>query len=443
MEYFELNFDGLVGPNHNYAGLAEGNLASAQNSNNTSYPKKAALQGLKKMLTLSQLGLKQAVIPPQLRPDLKILERFGLTGNEKQILEKAAKQTPQLLAAVYSASSMWTANCATISPSLDSTDGKVHFTPANLTSNFHRSIEGKSSYNFLSKAFSNTKHFKVHPHLPLSDQFSDEGAANHIRFSDKHASPGLQLFVYGKGKNIKHSSRFKARQDIAASEALIRSHKLNDLNSVLAMQSLKAIDSGVFHNDVISTGNEELYILHECTFENQAKVKQELSDKFKKLSGNNIHFEEILEKDLSITDAVQSYIFNTQVITLPDNAMAMIAPTECKENPAAAEAIQKIINGPSRLNKVIHMDLRESMKNGGGPACLRLRAVLSNEEYSAMHQGIILTNKLYEKLVNWVNKHYRDELSPADLVDYSLVEEIRRALDELSKILNLQNLYDL
>lgn len=441
MNYSEINFDGLVGPNHNYAGLAEGNLASAANSKNTSFPKKAALQGLEKMMTLRKLGLKQAVTPPQARPNLRSLKNFGFTGNEKQILEKAAKDSPTLLAAVYSASSMWTANCATISPSIDSEDGKAHFTPANLPSNFHRSIEGDQSYRFLKKVFANEDFFSVHPPLPLCDQFSDEGAANHIRFCASHSSPGLQLFVYGKGKGITLSSKFKARQDIAASESIIRSHKLNHNNSILAMQSLKAIDAGVFHNDVISTGNEELFILHERTFENQKKVKEELQSKFKALTGKEICFEEIPESELSLADAVNSYIFNTQVVTLPDSSMTMIAPLECKELDSAAQAINKIIAGPSRLNNVIHMDLRESMKNGGGPACLRLRIVLSDNELSSMNQGVILTDSLYEDLVKWVNKHYRDELSPSDLADYSFIEEIRTALDELSQILNLENLY--
>ena len=441
MNYFEVNFDGLVGPNHNYAGLAEGNLASATNSKNTSYPKKAALQGLEKMYTLSKMGLKQAVIPPQLRPNLKVLKHFGFRGNERKLLDKATSQAPHLLAAVYSASSMWTANCATVSPSLDSEDGKVHFTPANLVSNFHRSIEGENSFRFLKKVFDKKKHFSVYPHLPLTDEFSDEGAANHIRFSTAHSESGLQLFVYGKGKGLKLSSRFKPRQDISASKALIRAHCLSENNTVLAMQSLKAIDAGVFHNDVISTGNEELFILHQHTFENQPKVLAELKRKFKKLCGKELHIEEISEKTLSLKNAIGSYIFNTQIVTLPDNSMTMIAPLECKETPQAKAAIEKIIAGPSRLDNVVYMDLRESMQNGGGPACLRLRVILSEKELEAMHQGVLLTEKLYKKLVKWVNKHYREELRPEDLQDYQLVNEIRTALDELQSILVLKNLY--
>ena len=441
MNYYEVNFDGLVGPNHNYAGLAEGNLASAKNSQNISFPKKAALQGLEKMYQLTKLGLKQAVIPPQMRPDLNALKPLGFGGNEKEILEQAGKNAPTLLAAVYSASSMWTANCATISPSNDTKDGKAHFTPANLSSNFHRSIEGQNSYNYLKAVFKNEKYFKVHSPLPYSDQFSDEGAANHIRFSSSHSEPGIELFVYGKGKNTALSRKFKARQDLSACETIIRNHQLKTGHFLTARQSSTAIDAGVFHNDVISTGNEDLYLLHEHTFENQAENKASLSALYETLFDRKLFFEEISEKELSLSDAVNSYLFNTQIVTLPNKSMTMIAPMECKENKNAFQAIQKVIAGPSRLNDVIFMDLRESMQNGGGPACLRLRVLLSENELNAMHQGVLLTEQLYSQLKEWINKHYREELSPADLLDYRLVEEIRTALDELSLILGLGNFY--
>ena len=441
MNYFEVNFDGLVGPNHNYAGLAEGNLASAKNQQNTSFPKKAALQGLKKMRQLTKLGLKQAIIPPQQRPDLQELKKLGFEGNDKEILEKAGKESPQLLSAVYSASCMWTANCATISPSNDTIDNKLHLTPANLNSNFHRSIEGQNSYHFLKKIFNDEEFFKVHQTLPYSDQFSDEGAANHIRFSQSHSKPGIELFVYGKGKNIPLSKKFKARQDYAASETIIRTHNIKQGQAITALQSSTAIDAGVFHNDVISTGNEDLYLLHEHTFENQEKTKSEIQNLFKELSGSEIIFEEFSNQELSLKEAVGSYLFNTQIVTLPDNSMCMIAPMECKEISNAHQAIQRVINGPSRLNDVIFMDLRESMQNGGGPACLRLRVTLSEAELSAMHQDIILNERLYEELKTWINKHYREELQPGDLLDYSLVVEIQTALDELTQILQLGSLY--
>ena len=200
MKYREVNFDGLVGPNHNYAGLAQGNLASATNSKNTSYPKAAALQGLEKMKALFELGLTQGILPPLQRPDLVCLKKLGFTGKPKKIISKAANAAPELLAAVYSSSSMWTANAATVSPSCDTKDKRLHLTPANLNSNFHRSIEMDHTHFNLKQIFNNKKLFEVHQPLPQTEELADEGSANHMRLSSKDFSKGLELFVYGKKK---------------------------------------------------------------------------------------------------------------------------------------------------------------------------------------------------------------------------------------------------
>ena len=440
MKSYEVNFDGLVGPNHNYAGLAEGNLASAKNSQSTSYPAKAALQGLEKMKLLHDLGLKQAVLPPQQRPDISVLKRFGFTGNEKQILEKAAKESPHLLAAVYSASCMWTANCATVSPSIDTEDGKLHLTPANLITNMHRSIEGRASETALKAIFSDENFFSVHSPLPETEEYADEGAANHIRFADSHHKKGIELFVYGKGKNLPMTSKYSARQNIAASKAMIRSHNLQG-NALLAMQSVAAVDAGVFHNDVISTGNENLYLVHEMTFQDQEAVLTELRRLYEASGEKEFFIHEMSSKEVSIEDTIKSYLFNTQIVTLPNGEMIMIAPTECEETASAKQAIERVIAGPSPLNSVKYVDLRQSMSNGGGPACLRLRVVMNEEEIKAANSGVFLNDNLYESLKDWVKKHYREELHPGDLADYKLVDEIKTALDELTNILKLGYIY--
>jgi len=82
------------------------------------------------------------------------------------------------------------------------------------------------------------------------------------------------------------------------------------------------------------------------------------------------------------------------------------------------------------------------MRNGGGPACLRLRVVLNDEELDAMHRGVLLNDALYERLTSWVEAHYRSELSQDDLGDPMLLEEVRKALDELTGILGLGSIYD-
>ncbi|TWY25023.1 N-succinylarginine dihydrolase, partial [Serratia marcescens] len=131
MSGYEVNFDGLVGPTHHYAGLSFGNEASTQHQNSVSNPKLAAKQGLLKMKALADLGFQQGVLPPQERPHLPMLRRLGFSGSDEAVLAQAMRQSPRLLSALSSASCMWTANAATVSPSADSADGKVHFTAAN------------------------------------------------------------------------------------------------------------------------------------------------------------------------------------------------------------------------------------------------------------------------------------------------------------------------
>src|SRR5262245_53014556 len=141
MRSSEVNFDGIVGPTHNYAGLSYGNIASLKSKLTVSNPRQAALEGLEKMKFLMDLGVQQAVLPPHERPHLPTLRALGYSGSDAEILSKVQKDDPVLLTACSSASAMWAANAATVSPSADSSDRRVHFTPANLVTQFHRSIE--------------------------------------------------------------------------------------------------------------------------------------------------------------------------------------------------------------------------------------------------------------------------------------------------------------
>ena len=105
------------------------------------------------MRAAMELGLKQGFLPPHDRPHLKSLRALGFSGTDKQIIEKAGKAEPQLLANCYAASCMWTANAGTVAPSPDTGDGKAHFTAANLAANFHRSIEADTTAPVLAHIF--------------------------------------------------------------------------------------------------------------------------------------------------------------------------------------------------------------------------------------------------------------------------------------------------
>jgi len=436
----EANFDGLIGPTHNYAGLSPGNVASVTNAGGTSKPKAAALQGLTKMKTLMDMGIPQGVLPPQHRPDLGALRRIGFTGSDEQILRAAYAADETLLPAIWSASSMWAANAATVSPSADTGDSRVHITPANLISNYHRSLEHPTTTRMLRMIFNDEAHFTVHDPLPDQMRFADEGAANHIRFASAHGEPGVEMFVYGFDREdpAGGARKYPSRQTRSACEAIARMHQLDPIKTVYTRQHPDAIDAGVFHNDVIATGNESVFMYHEQAFATSRSMITDIAGPL----GHSLNIIEAYNTDFSLSDAVTSYLFNSQIVTLPDGTMALIAPLEAQENPRVNAFVSRVIEDASNpINTVHSLDVRESMRNGGGPACLRLRVVLSKPELAAVHPGVMLNETLLVDLQDWVEKHYPDELQSSDLLDPKLAVRLADALDELTGILNLPGLY--
>ena len=437
----EINFDALVGPTHHYAGLSFGNVASLQNARTVSHPKQAALEGLEKMALLMRLGIPQAVLPPQARPNLALFRTLGFYGTDIDILQKVYKTSPRIFSAGHSAASMWAANAATISPSVDSLDNRVHFTVANLMSHFHRAQEARMTYKILKKIFANPNYFKVHTALPGTMALGDEGAANHNRFCAHHLEPGIQLFVFGKNgfsNGGVEPKQFPARQTLEASEAVARLHRLDPTRVLFAKQNAWVIDQGVFHNDVASVSNQNVFLYHELAFEDTARVMNAI----KMFFPENFYFLNISESELDISESVSSYFFNSQLVTLSDGFMSIIAPQECQRSKKAHETLLRIIDGNNPVNTLHFVNCRESMKNGGGPACLRLRVVLTEEERNASHPFVYLTENLYATLVQWVNQYYREFLSEQDLLDPLLLQETHQALDALTDILHLGSLYD-
>ncbi len=442
MSAYEVNFDGLVGLTHHYAGLSFGNVASTSNKNTPANPKLAAKQGLQKMKTLSDMGFKQGVLPPQERPHIPVLRQLGFTGSDAQIIAAVAKQSPQLLSAVSSASSMWTANAATVSPSADTADKRVHFTVANLNNKFHRAIEADTTSATLRSIFKNETHFVHHAALPQQALMGDEGAANHNRLGGDYGAAGVEVFVYGKQAfgGMLEPQRFPARQTREASEAVMRLHGLDAAQTVFIQQNPDVIDQGVFHNDVIAVSNRNVLFHHQQAFLNQTQALDEISQKMSAL-GHQFISVEVPTAQVSVADAVGTYLFNSQLLSKPDGKMMIVVPEESRQNQRVWDYLSSIINSNGLINEVKVFDLRESMRNGGGPACLRLRVVLTDAELQAVAPGVLMNESLFLTLNNWIDRHYRDRLTEADLADPQLLIENRQALDELTRIMGLGSIY--
>ncbi|KQW79901.1 N-succinylarginine dihydrolase [Brevundimonas sp. Root1279] len=429
----EANADGLIGPTHSYAGLSPGNLASSLNAGEASNPRAAVLQGLDKMKRLADLGLPQFVLPPHERPYIPFLRALGFSGTDAQVLERAWKDAPTFAAAACSASPMWAANAATVTPSADSADGRVHFTPANLVTNLHRSLEHQQTKRALDALFPDRERFAVHHALPSVAHLADEGAANHVRLCAEHGAPGVNLLVWGREAYEPWTGAFPARQTREASEAIVRRHGASD--AVLTRQSKAAIGGGTFHNDVVCVGALETLFFHELAFEDTAGTKAAIRAA---AQGFEPIFVEVSAADLPLSDAISSYLFNSMLVQIPGEArLTLICPTETRDNArshAVAEALAAS-NGP--IGRVEYVDVRQSMRNGGGPACLRLRVVLNEAELAATNPNMRLNEELHGALSVWASLWYRDRLSPADLADPALLDESRGALDELTSILGL------
>lgn len=442
MAGYEVNFDGLVGLTHHYAGLSFGNEASAKHQNNISNPRLAAKQGLLKMKALADLGYQQGVLPPQERPAIAVLRQLGFSGSDEQVLSEVARQSPRLLSAVSSASSMWTANAATVSPSADSADGRVHFTVANLNNKFHRAIEADTTSAILKSVFNNHRHFVHHDALPSVELFGDEGAANHNRLGGEYHQPGIQVFVYGR-KGLASGdapSRYPARQTLEASEAVARLHLLDPERTVFLQQNPAVIDQGVFHNDVIAVSNKNVLFHHQHAFVSDSQVMADIRRKMGQIEQQFISIE-VPAAQVSVTQAVSTYLFNSQLLSKPDGKMLLVIPQESQENPDVWRYLSELIKSGGPIDEVRVFDLRESMRNGGGPACLRLRVALNDTELQAVNSRVLLTPALFIALNNWIDQHYRDHLQFKDLADPQLLQEGRQALDELTRILNLGSIY--
>jgi succinylarginine dihydrolase len=412
----EINFDGIVGPSHNFSGLSLGNLAATRNAGRTAFPRKAALEGLAKMRANLALGLVQGILLPHERPNDRWLA---------QLASSMTRADPALRANAFSASAMWAANAATVSPGPDTHDGRCHLTVANLVTMPHRSHEWPETLAQLRLAFADPAHFAVHQ--PVPPPFGDEGGANHMRLTASHDAPGVEIFVYGES-----GGPFPARQHRAASEAVIRRHGLAPERTLLVAQSAQAIAAGAFHNDVVAVANEHVLFVHQRAFAGQRDFYDALRDR---LPG--VEIVEVPAEAVSLAEAIETYLFNAQLVTLPAGGMALILPLEAKRNARVWSWLEALIatNGPIR--RLVPVDVRQSMANGGGPACLRLRVVA---DPAAVDPRFPVDEARLAVIEQVIRAAWPEAITPAQLDDPALWAQVRAARTALLEALGLLDL---
>ena len=415
-------------------------MASTLNRGSISNPRQAALQGLELARLLNSLGIRAAILPPQLRPHLPLL-RQHFSGNDASVILQASREAPALLESASSSSAMWVANAATVTPGMDAADGKLHLTVANLFTNLHRRVEAEDTYKLLKAVFAQVPDSMVHVPLSAAAGQRDEGAANHMRLSPTHSDKGLHVFVYGADGRAQDPE--SARQTLSASRAIKSLHRIADEQACFIRQNPQVIRSGVFHNDVIGVSNGNVLLAHEDAYDSGLASIEEIEDAYLALHPDSkLHSLVVSGRDLSVEEAVHTYFFNSQIVTRPDGGMSLIAPIEVKEkyDGKALDVMERICASPDNPIDEVHLaDLRQSMRNGGGPACLRLRVPMNEAQLAALSDTtrVLATEELLDHLTDIIEGFYPEQLYPDDIGNPDLFHCCQHVLGELGKAMDL------
>jgi succinylarginine dihydrolase len=420
----EVNFDGIVGPTHNYAGLSLGNRASSANAGAVSAPRLAALQGITKMRRMMAMGLPQGIFLPHRRPNVGWLRTLGFDGSDSEVLASAWRADRALVANAMSASAMWTANAGTVSPACDTRDGVCHISVANLSTMPHRASEAAQTERQLRLAFADPRYFRVHAALP--SPFGDEGAANFMRIVPPDHGAAVEIFVYGEGQ----AGGFPSRQHRTASEAVARRHGLDPLRTLMVRQSEAAIAAGAFHNDVVAVANGHVLFAH-------AQAFAEPGDLYAKIVAliPGAAIIEVPADRVSLDTAIRTYLFNSQLVTMPDGGMTLVLPAEARDNVDVWGWLSELITTGGPITRLEIVDVRESMRNGGGPACLRLRVQVDADAFAAIDRRLLLDEAICDRVETVISAEWPEEIAPDNLGDPHLWEQCTRARAELTAAL--------
>jgi succinylarginine dihydrolase len=289
----------------------------------------------------------------------------------------------------------------------------------------HRSHEWQDTYRQLRCAFGNGQHFRVHQPVPAT--FGDEGAANHMRLAPSHGERGVEIFVYGK-----RGGAFPARQHVEACRAVARFHRLDLERTLFAAQSEQAIAAGAFHNDVVAVANEHVLFAHEQAFED----RDELYAALRRLLPE-VEIVEAPSAAVGLQDAIKSYLFNAQLVSLPGGGMGLILPEEARETPPVWRWLEEMIAGNGPIRELFVVDVRQSMANGGGPACLRLRVVADPE---TVDLRFMVDEAKLDRIADCVAQCWPEQIAPEDLLKPELWEQVENARETLLETLDLGDL---
>ena len=174
-------------------------------------------------------------------------------------------------------------------------------------------------------------------------------------------------------------------------------------------------------------------LIHERAWENQAATLHRIRARVP-----DLRVFQVSSRDLSLEQAVTSYLFNSQLLETSDGWL-LNAPIECADG--AARMVVDRLERDGFVDRVRFNDLRQSMDGGGGPACLRLRLPLTEDEFRLLPETLMMTEERVEKLRSWVKKWYPSILRIEDLADAGFARRARKCSQALVEVLGCDRRY--
>jgi succinylarginine dihydrolase len=334
---------------------------------------------------------------------------------------------------------MWAANAGTFTPACDASDGRHHLTLANLASSWHRAAESRERLGQLSTLFAATESQPagkavLHDALPSIVPLRDEGAANHMRLCDAEGTSAVHIFVYGQADLAVAATQTMARQTLAASQAVARLHGLDPSRTFYLQQHPHAIEAGVFHNDVIATSHANMLLYHEFAFWKAEDELARIGQAYQHFCGRPLQRICIRQQELTLTDAVSSYFFNSQILTPrgassgPSPGHTLVCAQQCQRMPQVRAMIERLVADERHLiTQVRYVNLDESMAGGGGPACLRLRVQLPSELIDQFAPTARWTSDRDSQWRAVIEQYYPEQLEWERLGDPHLIQQYAAA----------------
>ncbi len=225
---------------------------------------------------------------------------------------------------------------------------------------------------------------------------------------------GFHVFVYGDADNSPRPSRHLARQTLAACQAVARLHRLDPARTFFLQQHPAAIDAGVFHNDVIATSHKNLLLMHEQAFLNAEPELARLASAFEQATGTALQVVMVRQEQLSLEDAVKSYLFNSQLLTPSGDgsAMTMICAAQCERMPQVRDLIDGWIALSSHpISDVRYVSLDQSMSGGAAPRLFAIAIALPASAIDRFAPSYRLTAHRAAQLAELITDFYPSELT--------------------------------